>query len=87
MGEVAVLIIKFDNVFASGQLQRLWPHYMKLVRLIEQNRGRLDTTKLQELYQNQEDFTQDDVQGLENILQKLDFLFTGDMFQVEYLSN
>lgn len=79
MGELAVLIIKFDNVFANGQIHRLWSNYMKLIRLIERNLDKLDT---QAFTQNHEEYTEDDVQGLENILQKLEFLFTGELFQV-----
>lgn len=86
LAEVSILIIKFDNVFTNGQLQRLWPHYMKLIRLIKRNLDKLnsDDGYFKKL-QDQEDFDLDNVQGLENILQKLEFLFTGDIFQVRYL--
>lgn len=85
LGELAVLIIKFDNIFTNGQLKRLWPYYMKLVRLIEQNLDKLDTAKLRQMYPNLDEFTEDDVQGLENVLLKFEFLFTGDLFQVRSL--
>lgn len=85
LGELSVIIVKFDNVFANGQIQRLWPHYIKLIRLIERNLDKMDTSKLKKLLENSQaddEFGIDDVQGLENILQKLEFLFTGDLFQV-----
>lgn len=81
-----MLIIKFDNVFAHGQIQRLWPHYIKLIRLIERNLDKMDMSKLKKFSENSqtdEELSIDDVQGLENILKKLEFLFTGDLFQVK----
>lgn len=84
-----MLIIKFDNVFANGQIQRLWPSYSKIIRLIECNLDQLNTVPLNQLQENgdnSEEYGPDDVNGLENTLQKLEFLFTGDLFQVVFLT-
>lgn len=43
--------------------------------------------RLQEIGDTSEEYGPDDITGLENTLHKLEFLFTGDLFQVFLFKN
>lgn len=73
LAETIILIIKFDEVLKSSQLQSLWPYLVKALRLAEQNLDKFIAKRA---------FHADEITGLQNILQKIEFLIAGDLFQV-----
>lgn len=76
LAEATVLIVKFDTVLKNGQLHVLWSHYAKAIALAEQNLHK---------FNEERKFNRDEIAGLSNVLQKIDYLFSGDLFQVSQL--
>lgn len=73
LAEATVLIVKFDSVLKNGQLHVLWSHYAKAISLAEQNVHKFNV---------EQKFDREEIAGLSNVLQKIDYLFSGDLFQV-----
>lgn len=73
LAEASVLIVKFDSVLKNGQLHVLWSHYAKAISLAEQNLHK---------FNGDQKFNRDEIGGLSNVIQKIDYLFSGDLFQV-----
>lgn len=67
------MIIKFDAVLKNGQFMALWPYFEKAIRLTEQNFEVLNEGKK---------YDRDEITGLRNIVQKTEYLFSVDLFQV-----
>lgn len=73
-----MLIVKFDNVLKNGQLYALWPHYVKAIELAKQNVDKLNGDRL---------YGSDEIEGLSNVIQRIDYLFSKDLFQVSHAPN
>lgn len=61
----------------NGQFHILWPYFEKAIRLTEQNFDVLNEKKK---------YDKDEITGLRNIIQKTEYLFTIDLFQVNYFN-
>lgn len=68
-------------MFKSVQLQYMWTNYTKAIHLQDENVDKLNEHQLKS---GQGKYNSNDIQGLKTILYKLEYLFTGDLFQVNY---
>lgn len=74
-----MLVIKFDGIFQNSQLQSIWPHYMNAIRMAEQNIPKFNERSFK--------FTPDNMNGLKNILIKIEHLLSANLFQVRQFDN
>lgn len=74
LAEATILIIKFDGIFQNSQLQSIWPHYMNAIRVAGQNIEKFNGRSTK--------FTPDNLNGLKNIFIKIEYLLSGNLFQV-----
>lgn len=76
LADVICLIIKFDSILEHSQLKNLWPHYVNAIQIAEQNQRRCRDAN--------SDKTGDDANGLRNVFFKIDYLISGNLFQVHF---
>lgn len=81
MAESIVLIIKFDSIFQDSQLAQIWPQYTSVIKLAEQNIDILTSRA-----SNGTKYIVNDIDGLKNALSKIDFLLSGHLLQVIFLT-
>lgn len=73
LADATCLFIKFDGIFESSQLKNLWPHYVAAVKVAEQNLSKFNEGGK---------ISGDDVGCLKNIYDGIDYLLSGNLFQV-----
>lgn len=78
MAEAIILIIKFDSIFQDSQLTQIWPQYVSVIKLAEQNIDILTSKQTS----NEKKYMINDIDGLKNALSKIDFLLSGHLLQV-----
>lgn len=81
MAESIVLIVKFDSIFHESQLAQIWPQYINVIKLAEQNIDML-STRFSNASTGKKYFV-NDIDGLKNALGKIDFLLSGNLLQVK----
>lgn len=70
LSRILVQMVKFDEVLSRSNYQKCWSGYKKTISSVSGNMNRFPN------------YTESEISGLLNVLNELDFLFTGSIFQV-----
>lgn len=73
LSRILVHMVKFDEVLRRSNYQKCWTGYKKTISSVSGNMNRFPN------------YSESEINGLLNVLNELDFLFTGSIFQVSWL--